>query len=232
MYDAALTLGTVDKRLCGGQASDVTAGKVVEVVLVVDDDAGFRALVRALLERESFKVEEAANAQEALAAVERTPPHLVLLDVVLPETSGYELYRELRERCGSALPIIFVSGERTDAYDRSAGLLLGADDYLVKPFDPGELIARVRKSLRGGRNDAWAAGMEALAGPDVDDLTTREREVLSLLAAGLSSEQIAHELRITRRTLATHVQHILTKLGVHTRTQAVAVAIRTGLGPT
>ena len=231
MYDAALTLGTVDKRLCGGQASDVTAGKVVEVVLVVDDDAGFRALVRALLERESFKVEEAANAQEALAAVERTPPHLVLLDVVLPETSGYELYRELRERCGSALPIIFVSGERTDAYDRSAGLLLGADDYLVKPFDPGELITRVRKSLRRGRNDAWANGMEALAGHDVDDLTTREREVLSLLVAGLSSEQIAHELRITRRTLATHVQHILTKLGVHTRTQAVAVAIRTGHGP-
>jgi DNA-binding NarL/FixJ family response regulator len=205
---------------------------VVEAILVVDDDAAFRTLVRTLLEREFFKVEEAANADEALAAIERTPPHLVLLDVVLPQTSGYELYRELRERCGSALPIIFVSGERTDAYDRSVGLLLGADDYLVKPFDPGELITRVRRSLGRSRDEAWTSGMQPLAGAEVDSLTTREREVLSLLAAGWTSQQIAHELRITGRTLGTHVQHILSKLGVHTRTQAVAVAHRAGPGPT
>jgi DNA-binding NarL/FixJ family response regulator len=203
---------------------------VVEVVLVVDDDPCFRTFVRTLLERASFKVEEAADADEALEAVERMPPHLVLLDVVLPETSGYELYRELRERCGRALPIIFVSGLRTDAYDRSAGLLLGADDYLVKPFDPGELIIRVRRSLHRGQAEAWNDDMGPLAGAEVDSLTTREREVLSLLAAGWSSNQIAHELRITGRTLATHVQHILTKLGVHTRTQAVAVAHRAGYG--
>jgi DNA-binding NarL/FixJ family response regulator len=197
------------------------------VVLVVDDDAGFRALARTLLERASFRVEEAANAEETLAAVERTPPHLVLLDIVMPDASGYELYRQLRERCGSALPIIFVSGERTDAYDRSAGLLLGADDYLVKPFDPGELIARVRRSLRN--RAAGADGIERVAGAELDCLTDREREVLALLATGWSSKEIMHELRITQRTLGTHVQHILTKLGVHTRTQAVAVAHRAGL---
>ena len=199
-------------------------GKGKAVVLVVDDDAGFRALARTLLERASFKVEEAANAAETLAAVERTPPHLVLLDIVMPEASGYELFRLLRERCGSTLPIIFVSGERTDAYDRSAGLLLGADDYLVKPFDPGELIARVRRSLRNG-----AKGVETVPDAELDSLTSREREVLALLATGWSSKQIMHELRITQRTLGTHVQHILAKLGVHTRTQAVAVAHRAGL---
>src|SRR5262245_66637371 len=111
----------------------------------------------------------------------------------MPEASGYELYRQLRERCGSALPIIFVSGERTDAYDRSAGLLLGADDYLVKPFDPGELIARVRRSLRKGV--AGANSVASAAGAELESLTAREREVLALLATGWSSKQIIHELR-------------------------------------
>jgi len=198
------------------------------VVLVVDDDDAFRALARTLLERASYKVEEAANPEEALAAVERAPPHLVLLDVVLPEASGYELHRELRERCGSTLPIIFVSGERTDAYDRSAGLLLGADDYLVKPFDPGELIARVQRSLRMGQYAGAADGIDPLAGAELDSLTARERQVLSLLATGMSSNEITRELQITRRTLSTHVQHILTKLDVHTRAQAVVVAHRAG----
>src|SRR5690242_8008819 len=96
-----------------------TVAGATEVVLVVDDDAGFRKLVRTLLERASLTVEEAADADEAIAAVERTTPQLVLLDVVLPEMSGYELFRELRERFGSSLPIIFISGERADAYDRS-----------------------------------------------------------------------------------------------------------------
>jgi RNA polymerase sigma factor (sigma-70 family) len=205
----------------------LTAAKETELVLVVDDDEGFRTLARTLLERASFKVEEAANMDETLAAVERTPPDLVLLDVVLPQASGYELYRELRERCGSTLPIIFVSGERTDAYDRSSGLLLGADDYVVKPCDPGELVARVRRSL--GRSHNGAKSAELVAGTALDELTAREREILVLLAEGLSSKQIAHELQITRRTVGTHVQHILTKLGVHTRAQAVALAHRAGL---
>jgi DNA-binding NarL/FixJ family response regulator len=207
----------------------LTAARETEVVLVVDDDEGFRRLARTLLERASFQVEEAADADETLAAVERTRPDVVLLDIVLPQASGYELYRELRERCGPALPIIFVSGERIDAYDRSAGLLLGADDYVVKPFDPGELIARVRRSLSRSRTGAGRNETEPTGDAELDSLTAREREVLGLLAAGLSSKQIAHELRITRRTLGTHVQHILSKLGVHNRTQAVAVAHRAGL---
>jgi DNA-binding NarL/FixJ family response regulator len=202
-----------------------------EIVLVVDDEAGFRELVRTLLERASFRVEEAADVDETLAAVERTPPHLVLLDVCLPQTSGYEIYRQLRERCGSALPIIFVSGERTDAYDRSVGLLLGADDYLVKPFDPGELIARVRRSLLRGQNGNGADGRRAGAGAGaaLDMLTPREREVLALLSAGRSSTEIAHDLLVSPRTLGTHVQHILKKLDVHNRTQAVAMARRVDL---
>jgi DNA-binding NarL/FixJ family response regulator len=196
-------------------------------VLVVDDDRGFRALARDLLERAGFAVVAAANADEALAATKALPPDLVLLDVCLPRVSGYELYRQLRDRSGEGLPIMFISGERTDAYDRTVGLLLGAEDYLVKPFDPDELVARVRRSVVGRHN----GGAGHRPAPDaMAELTPREREVLALLAEGRSSAQISDELVISPRTLGTHVQHILSKLGVHNRTQAVAVAHRAGLG--
>jgi DNA-binding NarL/FixJ family response regulator len=195
------------------------------MVLVVDDDRCFRALARHELERAGFAVTEAANADEALQAVDCTAPDLVLLDVRLPGVSGYELLRELRDRLGESLPIVFVSGERVDSYDRIAGLLLGSDDYIVKPFDSDELVARVRRLLGRTANDKARAG----TGDPLAGLTTRERQVLALLASGESTKQIAGELVISPRTLGTHVQHILTKLGVHNRTQAVAVAHRVRL---
>ena len=202
------------------------------VVLVVDDDPKFRDLTRTLLERASFAVDEAADGEEAIERAEARPPHLVLLDVRLPRVSGYELYRELRDRLGEALPIIFVSGDRTDPYDRVAGLLLGAEDYLVKPFDPDELIARIRRSLRGRTNGNPEPSVPAVVPTETEALTRREREVLVLVARGRSSAEIAHELVISPRTVGTHIQHILVKLGVHNRTQAAAVAHRAGLlGP-
>jgi DNA-binding NarL/FixJ family response regulator len=195
-------------------------------ILVVDDDDLFRAWVREVLERAGFEVVDAGEAAEALRLFEETRPRVVLLDVRLPVSSGYEVHRELRERHAGDIPVLFVSGERTESFDRVAGLLLGADDYLVKPIDPDELVARVRRSLRwnGGANGHAAAHSEP-----VPDLTAREREVLALLASGLSTKQIATELVISPRTLGTHVQHILGKLGVHSRAQAVAFAHRGGL---
>src|SRR5262249_38764645 len=117
-------------------------------VLVVDDDERFQDLVRAALERAGFAVTLTANASEAPAAVADEPPQVALGEVVMSGANGFELYQELRDRLGEEPPIIFVSGERTEPHDRVAGLLLGADDYLVKPVDPDELVARVRRSLR------------------------------------------------------------------------------------
>ena len=133
----------------------------------------------------------------------------------------------VRDRCGETLPIIFISGERVDAHDRIAGLLLGADDYIVKPFDPDELIARVRRPL--GRRTNGGTHAQPVTDELIADLTAREREVLAMLAAGVGSKQIARQLVISPRTLGTHIQHILGKLGVHNRTEAVAVAHRAGL---
>jgi DNA-binding NarL/FixJ family response regulator len=199
-----------------------------ETVLVVDDDQRFRDLAKTVIERAGFAVVEAESADQALAAARAHPPHLALLDVRLPQSSGYELYRELRDLLGDDLPIIFVSGERTESYDRVAGLVLGADDYLIKPLDPDELVARIRRSLRirgnGGRKDA---GREPENG--VAYLTPRELEVLQLVARGRSSAQIAHDLVISPRTVGTHIQHILGKLGVANRTEAASYAYRHGL---
>ena len=196
-------------------------------ILIVDDNELFRVWLREVLERAGFDVVDAADADEAFYLAERTRPHLALLDVRLRNTSGYVIHRELNERYAGSIPVIFISGERTESYDRAAGLLLGADDYLVKPVDPDELIARVRRSLRwnGNGNGNVPSKTEPFT-----DLTAREREVLSLLADGMSTKQIANELVITPRTIGTHVQNILGKLGVHSRAQAVAFAHRGGLG--
>jgi DNA-binding NarL/FixJ family response regulator len=154
-----------------------------------------------------------------MAAARRHPPKLVLLDVRLPDVSGYEVCRELRDEFGDEVGIMFLSGERTEGLDRAAGLLVGADDYVVKPFSADELLARVRLRLP-------APGI--IPSP-ASDLTKRELEVLRLLAAGLSQKEVAAKLVISPKTVAAHVQHVLGKLGVHSRTQAVAHAYRLGL---
>jgi DNA-binding NarL/FixJ family response regulator len=201
-----------------------------EAVLVVDNDPPFRAFVRELLERRGFDVAEAADGEAALSAAAFRRPELVLLDVCLPRASGYEVCRELRDRFGDSLGIIFVSGERIESIDRVSGLLLGADDYLSKPFDPDELLARVRTVLRRVSRPSSNGHGKVVASsiPDAE-LTPRELEVLQLLAEGLTQSQIARHLVISPRTVGTHIQNLLGKLDVHSRTQAVAHAHRAGL---
>lgn len=206
-------------------ASDVQAvEKRGRYVLVVDDDEGFRDYASDLLERAGFRSRHAPRGMDAIAVVRDERPLLVLLDVKLPDISGYEVCRELREEFGEELPIIFVSGERTEGYDRTAGLLLGADDYLVKPFEPDELLARVRRSTVR----AQSQGGRSSDGTFID-LTRREFEILRLIAAGLGSAAIGERLVISTKTVSSHVQRVLAKLGAHSRGEAVAAAYRTGL---
>jgi DNA-binding NarL/FixJ family response regulator len=110
------------------------------------------------------------------------------------------------------------SGERTKSFDRAAGLLIGADDYLIKPFAPDELVARVQRLLGRVQAPAPPRGLSRL--------TKRELEVLGLLADGMSQVDIAHSLVISQKTVGTHIEHILSKLGVKSRAQAVALAYR------
>jgi DNA-binding NarL/FixJ family response regulator len=187
-------------------------------VLVVDDDAGFRALVREALDQAGFTVHEAENGEQALVEARRRRPDLVVLDVRLPGLSGYEVCRELRDELGADLPIVFVSGERAESFDRVAGILIGGNDYLAKPLALDELLARARNLIERRRPPQDRLG-----------LTERERQVLELLADGLSPTQVAEQLVISRSTVGTHVEHIYAKLGARTRAHAVGLAYRGGL---
>ena len=186
-------------------------------ILIVDADAGARAELAHLLEEEGYDVVQAGSGEAGLKVARENPPALVVLEVPLGDRSGYEVCRVLREELGEALPVLFLSGARTESYDRVAGFLVGADDYVVKPFAVDELLARVR---RLARHTSPAA--ETSMAP----LTPREREVLRLLAEGLAADEIAKELFISKKTVGTHLEHIFTKLGVRSGAQAIAVAYR------
>jgi DNA-binding NarL/FixJ family response regulator len=189
-------------------------------ILVVDDDPETCAAVGPRLEAAGYRVVCAGTGEEGLEAVRREPPALALLDVCLPGISGYEVCRQLRSTFGDALPILFMSAARTESYDRVAGLLVGADDYLVKPVAPDELAIRIERLLR-----RRAPVVPLVAAK----LTRRELEILSLLAEGLHAADIAASLVISPKTVSTHIDRILAKLGVRSRAQAVALAYRRDL---
>lgn len=198
-------------------------GQTAETVLIVDEDEEDRAQLARLLGAAGYEVIEASTGEEAIGIARKQDLSLALLGVALEDVSGYEVCRTIRDEVGSEPPVIFLSGSRTESYDRVAGLLIGADDYLSKPYAADELLARVRALLRRNRRESQpTAGLTA-------GLTARELEVLTLLAEGLTPDAIAAELFISTRTVGTHIEHVFRKLGVRTRAQAIAFAFREGL---
>jgi DNA-binding NarL/FixJ family response regulator len=192
--------------------------------MIVDDDGPTRELLAGILDRAGYETSQATSGDEALEAIRDEIPALVLLDVNMPGMSGYVVCSELRQLLGNGLPIVFLSGERTESYDRVAGLLIGADDYMTKPFDPDELVTRVARMIE--RSPRWGQDPPQ---QDPYGLTPREQEVLGLLVDGLSQPEIAERLFLSPKTVGTHIQRIIGKMGVKSRTQAVAIAAREGL---
>ncbi len=204
-------------------------------ILIVDSDDASRLTAVQVAVRLGYDARPTPNADELIERLGSDRPTLAIVEVELPGAgNGLEVMRQLHETFDGDLPVILVSASQTDAFDRTAGLMLGADDYVSKPLDAGELMARVKRSLRravshtngnaNGNGNGNAKGRSVEAG-----LSPREREILGLLAEGRTQGQIASELVISSKTVATHIQHILSKLGVNTRAQAVALAFRRGL---
>jgi DNA-binding NarL/FixJ family response regulator len=187
-------------------------------VLVADDDEAIRILLADALDSVGCTVIVAERGDAALELARRYRPDAALLDIAMPGLSGYELCPLLRDEFGESIAIVLISGMRTEGIDRIAGLLLGADDFIVKPFELNELMARVRRLLERARRP-----------PELERLTAREVEVLTLLAQGFGQDEVAEKLVISSKTVATHIQHVLVKLRVHSRAQAVAAAYRYGL---
>lgn len=203
-------------------------------VLVVEDEPDIRNLIVHHLERDGFRCRTAASGPEALTAARAAPPDLVVLDLMLPGMDGLEVCRRLRATAAS-LPIIMLTA-KGDEVDRIVGLELGADDYVVKPFSPKELVARVRAVLRRARPVEGARAV--LIGPVSLDparhqvtvagtavaLTPKEFDLLQTLmeSAGrvLSREHLLNRVwgyaradAIESRTVDVHVRRLRAKLG-------------------
>ena len=125
-----------------------------ETILIVDDEANIVELARMYLEREGFRVQAASDGAKALEMITRQPPALLVLDLMLPEVDGWEVCRRVRAgKSAPDLPIIMLTARDEDV-DKIVGLELGADDYVTKPFNPRELVARVKAILRRARGPA------------------------------------------------------------------------------
>jgi DNA-binding response OmpR family regulator len=208
-------------------------------VLVVEDELSIAELVRAYLERDGYAVVWASSGEQALAEIGRHPVRLVVLDIGLPGIDGFEVCRRLRAR--TAVPIVILSA-REDEVDRVAGLEAGADDYVVKPFSPRELVARVKAVLRradgrlaGDRSASADEEVLAAGGVTLDraarevavdgervDLTAREFDLLAALLANagrvLSRDRLLEDawgldFAAGTRTVDVHVAQLRRKLG-------------------
>jgi NarL family two-component system response regulator LiaR len=218
-------------------------------VLIVDDHAVVRQGLRTFLELQDDPsvlpievVGEAANGVEAIDLARRLQPHVVLLDLVMPEMDGVQATPRIIENSPGSRVIILTSFGEEDKV--LPAIRAGAHGYLLKDIAPNDLVRAVRAAHLGQvqlHHEVARKLMSAIASkeappaarqaPSAEELTERELEVLRLVAEGLNNREIADELVISDKTVKTHVSSILSKLHLQDRTQAAIYALRHGLAP-
>jgi DNA-binding NarL/FixJ family response regulator len=195
--------------------------------LIVDDHEVVREGLRLSLSRAPHirVVGEAGDGQQAIELVERRKPDVVIMDVRMPGMDGLEATKEISDRSPETAVLIFTAFSERSLLAR--GLESGAKGYILKEA-PHETLLRAIEKVSKGEGYIDPALMPAfLSGKEgTDMLTAREREILQLLADGMSNADVATKLFISQETVKSHVRHILTKLEADTRTHAVAIAIR------
>jgi two-component system alkaline phosphatase synthesis response regulator PhoP len=218
-----------------------------ELILLVDDEANIVDLARMYLERDGYRIEAAYDGVAALQAVEKLDPALVVLDIMLPEMDGFEVCR--RVRAESDVPIIMLTA-RDEDIDKIVGLELGADDYLTKPFNPRELVARVKailrraeriparkqESLHLGDVTIDPASRELSVAGETVELRTKEFDLLLVLAENkgivLSREQLldlawGYDFYGQTRTVDVHVANLRKRLQ---KSENLRIETVTGVG--
>lgn len=198
-------------------------------ILVIEDDRSIQELIRLYLEKENFEVKLASDGNEGLESVYEGPPALVILDLMLPRIDGWEVCRRIRD--AHAIPIIMLTA-RDAVSDRINGLELGADDYVTKPFDPRELVARVRAVLRRSQTPAETHlefndfsmnydQRRVIQGGSEAYLTAKEFDLLWLLANHpgrvftrdqLLNQVWGYEFYGNVRTVDVHIRHLREKI--------------------
>lgn len=227
-------------------------------ILIVDDDRTLRTVLTRYLENRGYQVEQVNSGAEALVAFAKNPPDLVVSDVMMPEMDGLEFCRRLRATpSGQLMPFIFLSG-KGELEDRIYGHSIGADDYLTKPVDPRELVAKIEAQLERSRRihseivrlmqlavgpgkgylptqpstpevvEASTPEVEATVTPTPLPLTPAEERVFWEVIQGLTNKQISDRLFISPRTVQTHLSSILNKLQLDNRAQLVRFAYEQG----
>ena len=217
-------------------------------ILIVEDEANIRQLVRYNLEKEGFQVMEAADGLQGLRTAQREKPDLVLLDLMLPGMDGLEVCRTLKGApVTAALPIIMLTA-KAEEVDKIIGLELGADDYMTKPFSPRELIARIKAVLRRSQKEIALPGelqvgrlrfnflrYEVSMGGVKLELTPKEYELLKMLATNLGKvftrEQLlekvwGYEYFGDTRTVDVHVRHLRAKMAADPATADMLETVR------
>lgn len=222
-------------------------------ILLVDDEPGLREAVQAYLEDSGFSVKTASNAQEGWEQLQHFLPDLVITDVMMPRVDGYQFLAQIRQdERFKALPVILLTAKGMTG-DRIQGYEAGCDDYIPKPFDPDELVVRIRNVLQ-----RRSAALESLGGnPEIADmarqlaeikamlaqkpsltttpppiqldLTPREQSVLTLVAQGLMNKEIARTLDTSVRNIEKYVSRLFSKTGTNSRTELVRYALEHGL---
>lgn len=211
-------------------------------VVLVDDQSLIRTGIRALLDAEDDieVVAEAANGREGVALTIEHRPDIVLMDVQMPEMDGIEATRQIAndERLAD-VQIVMLTNYGLDEYVFNS-LRAGASGFVVKDTEPADLLQALRVTMRGDAllspavtrrliSEFVARPADVVAAADLELLTNREREVVALVAHGLSNDEIAERMVLSPMTAKTHVSRAMTKLGARDRAQLVVIAYQSGL---
>jgi DNA-binding NarL/FixJ family response regulator len=200
-------------------------------LLLIDDDPNLILLVRDYLEFRGYEVLTADNGKEALHLLSQNLPDMIVCDIMMPEMDGYALIENVRQDPRTSwIPVLFLSA-RGQSQDRIKGLNLGADVYMVKPFEPEELVAQVESSLKQtNRLLLHTDGSDenlSIQVPASVELTPTELKVVQLVARGLANREIAIQMNVSQRTIESHVSNMLGKTGLTNRTELARWAIET-----
>ncbi len=224
-------------------------------LLLVDDEPGLRTAVKTYLEDEGFEVTTAVDGEEGFEQAQKMIPDVIISDVMMPRCDGYGLLKKIREdeRLGGT-PVIFLTAKGMTV-DRTQGYQAGVDDYIPKPFDPDELVARVRNVVK--RQERLLVEAARFADADVGQMakqiteiksmltqsdpktsrkndlipnfTPREASVLQLVAEGLMNKEIARKLETSIRNVEKYVSRLFIKTGTSSRTELVRYALENHL---